>query len=98
MMSDHITTRIPFDVLKHVDEAHNPEFITRERIERVAAENQFAYAKIAALDVREEHRCCLPNILNDGCSAIAPSLMKLWQRVSRELKPSLSSRCQETSM
>ncbi|KAI5884934.1 uncharacterized protein SCHCODRAFT_02521960 [Schizophyllum commune H4-8] len=50
MMSDHITTRIPFDVLKHVDEAHNPEFITRERIERVAAENQFAYAKIAALD------------------------------------------------
>ena len=83
MMSDHITTRIPFDVLKHVDEAHNPEFITRERIERVAAENQFAYAKIAALDVSEKHRCCL-SILNHRCSAIAQSSMKLWRRAFRE--------------
>ncbi|TRM68652.1 hypothetical protein BD626DRAFT_565480 [Schizophyllum amplum] len=78
MMSDHIPTRIPWDVLKNVDEAHNPEFVTKERIERVAAENQFAYAKIAALDrYRSE--------LND---ALAKSFPGLESQLDFEMPPS----------
>lgn len=48
-MSDHVKTMIPMQVLSEIDNAKNPMQITRDQIERAAAENQFMNGKIAAL-------------------------------------------------
>jgi mediator of RNA polymerase II transcription subunit 10 len=43
---------VPLQVLADVDGARNPVQLTRERLERAAAENQFVNGKIAAVEVR----------------------------------------------
>lgn len=48
----HNQTMIPFQVLTDIDNARNPMTLTKDRIERAAAENQFMNGKIAAIDVR----------------------------------------------
>jgi hypothetical protein len=52
-MSDHVKTMIPMQVLSEIDSAKNPMQITRDQIERAAAENQFMNGKIAALTVKK---------------------------------------------
>lgn len=37
---------------RDIDNARNPMFLTKERIERAATENQFMNGKIQALEVR----------------------------------------------
>ena|ERR1700722_4977022 len=50
--ASHISTMIPLQVLAYIDNSQNPMQLTKDRIERAAAENQFMNGKIAALDVR----------------------------------------------
>ena len=52
-MSDHVKTMIPMQVLSEIDNGKNPMQITRDQIERAAAENQFMNGKIAALTVKK---------------------------------------------
>lgn len=49
-MSQHIRTMIPMQVLGDIDSAKNPMILTRDRLERAAAENQFMNGKIRAID------------------------------------------------
>jgi len=49
-MSQHVTTMVPIQVLADIDNARNPMTITKERLERVATENQFMNGKIHAID------------------------------------------------
>ncbi len=51
-MSQHIKTMIPMQGLGDIDSAKNPMILTRDRLERAAAENQFMNGKIRAIDVR----------------------------------------------
>jgi len=50
-MAQNIQTMIPFQVLSDIDSARNPMQLTRDRLERAAAENQFMNGKMAAIDV-----------------------------------------------
>lgn len=49
-MSQHINTMVPMQVLGDIDSAKNPMMLTRDRLERAAAENQFMNGKIQAID------------------------------------------------
>ncbi|KAH7924846.1 hypothetical protein BV22DRAFT_1090228 [Leucogyrophana mollusca] len=49
-MSQTTPSMIPFQVLADIDGARNPMHLTRERLERAAAENQFMNGKIAAIN------------------------------------------------
>ncbi|KAF9535079.1 transcription factor subunit Med10 of mediator complex-domain-containing protein [Crepidotus variabilis] len=48
-MAQHVTTKLPMQVLADIDSARNPMQLTRERLERAATENQFMNGKIAAI-------------------------------------------------
>lgn len=50
-MAQQTPTMIPMQVLADIDSSRNPMQLTRERLERAAAENQFMNGKIAAIDV-----------------------------------------------
>ncbi|KAL6304082.1 transcription factor subunit Med10 of mediator complex-domain-containing protein [Sparassis latifolia] len=49
-MSQHVRTMVPMQVLADVDNSRNPMALTKERLERVATENQFMNGKIHAID------------------------------------------------
>lgn len=68
-MSQHIQTQIPMQVLSDIDNARNPMMLTRERLERAAAENQFMNGKIQALDSYRQY-------LNDTLLPSFPESMK----------------------
>ncbi|THH08036.1 hypothetical protein EW145_g2979 [Phellinidium pouzarii] len=46
-----LTTLIPFQILQDIDNARNPMFLTRDRLERAATENQFMNGKLKAIEV-----------------------------------------------
>ena len=50
-LSQHMPTTIPIQVLVDIDSGRNPMQLTRERLERTAAENQFMNGKIHAISV-----------------------------------------------
>lgn len=50
-MAQHIPTLVPMDVLIDIDNSRNPTYITRDRIERAATENQFMNGQMHALEV-----------------------------------------------
>ncbi|KAG6329660.1 hypothetical protein ID866_9429 [Astraeus odoratus] len=49
-LAENIQTMVPLQVLADIDNARNPMQLTKERLERAAAENQFMNGKIAAID------------------------------------------------
>ncbi|KAH7912476.1 mediator complex, subunit Med10, partial [Hygrophoropsis aurantiaca] len=49
-LAQHSQTMIPFQVLADIDSARNPFHLTKERLERAAAENQFMNGKMAAIN------------------------------------------------
>ncbi|KAF8914116.1 transcription factor subunit Med10 of mediator complex-domain-containing protein [Gymnopilus junonius] len=49
-IAQHLTTMIPMQVLADIDNSRNPMQLTKERLERAAAENQFMNGKIAAIN------------------------------------------------
>jgi len=71
--SQNIQTMIPMQVLLDVDNAKNPMFLTKERLERVATENQFMNGKIAAI---ESYRSYLNEALVQSFPELAPHLTR----------------------
>ncbi|KAH9482874.1 Mediator of RNA polymerase II transcription subunit 10 [Psilocybe cubensis] len=48
-MAQHVSTRIPMQILADIDNSRNPMQLTKERLERAATENQFMNGKISAI-------------------------------------------------
>ncbi|PAV20594.1 sec14 cytosolic factor [Pyrrhoderma noxium] len=60
-LAEKMDTMIPMQILQDIDNARNPMFLTKERIERAATENQFMNGKIQAL---ESYRSILDNSIS----------------------------------
>lgn len=58
--SQSVQTMIPMQALLDIDNAKNPMFLTKDRLERAATENQFMNGKIAAIEVVSHHSGCRP--------------------------------------
>ncbi|KAI9146088.1 transcription factor subunit Med10 of mediator complex-domain-containing protein [Paraphysoderma sedebokerense] len=47
-LQEQLDMHIPFDVLRYIEDARNPDIFTKEFVERTAAENQFTNGKVEA--------------------------------------------------
>ncbi|KAH8106338.1 transcription factor subunit Med10 of mediator complex-domain-containing protein [Cristinia sonorae] len=54
-LSQQIPTMIPMQILAEIDNARNPDILTRDRLERAATENQFMNGKIQAIAAYRSH-------------------------------------------
>ncbi|EJD00791.1 uncharacterized protein FOMMEDRAFT_65242, partial [Fomitiporia mediterranea MF3/22] len=70
-MAERLDTMIPMQILQEIDNARNPMFLTKDRIERAATENQFMNGKIKAI---ESYRSLLNNALSEHFPEITPYL------------------------
>ncbi|KAF9518407.1 hypothetical protein BS47DRAFT_296690 [Hydnum rufescens UP504] len=52
-MKDSLRCRIPMQVLRDIDSNRNPHLVTKDRVERAAAENQFTSGKLAAIELSD---------------------------------------------
>ena len=50
-MSQHMPAMIPFQILMDIDNGRNPMQLTKERLDRASAENQFMNGRIRAVQV-----------------------------------------------
>ncbi|KAI5119628.1 hypothetical protein M0805_007892 [Coniferiporia weirii] len=70
-LAEGLKTMIPFQILQDIDNARNPVFLTKDRLERAATENQFMNGKFKAI---ESYRNLLNLSLVDEFPEIAPYL------------------------
>jgi len=69
MMKDSLRCRVPMQVLRDIDANRNPHLVTKDRIERAAAENQFTSGKLAAI---ESYRALLGTALSESFADLEP--------------------------
>ncbi|KAI0301950.1 transcription factor subunit Med10 of mediator complex-domain-containing protein [Multifurca ochricompacta] len=69
-MASHYTTRVPMQILTDIDNGRNPMHLTKDRLERTAAENQFMNGKIKAI---ESYR----KLLNEALVQTFPDLIEV---------------------
>lgn len=79
---------IPMQVLADIDNSRNPMFLTKERIERAATENQFMNGKIHAINVILFLTFYLLATANVHISPISSHTVRCW--MTRSFKTSLS--------
>ncbi|KAH8115762.1 transcription factor subunit Med10 of mediator complex-domain-containing protein [Phellopilus nigrolimitatus] len=70
-LAGDLRTMVPLQILQDIDNARNPMFLTKDRLERAATENQFMNGKIKAI---ESYRNTLNSSLMDYFPELAPHL------------------------
>ncbi|KAL5508602.1 hypothetical protein ACEPAH_6221 [Sanghuangporus vaninii] len=70
-LAEGLDTMVPMQILQDIDNSRNPMFLTKDRLERAATENQFMNGKIKAI---ESYRTMLNKALSEHFPDIAPFL------------------------